>query len=66
VEERDPIAALERWTAEGAGYRVLELDAAHADVELLSCTGEPIDRLRSSDPALIAYLGAAGEAEGAD
>ena len=52
----DPIAILERWSDHGAQYRVVELRADHALVELCTCTGEAVERLESDDPALIAYL----------
>jgi hypothetical protein len=50
------IEDLEHWTEHGAVYRVLELRDGHASVQLCSCTGEPVDRLESDDPLLIAYL----------
>ena len=52
----DPVADLERWTDNGAVYRVLELRDDHALVQLCTCTGEPVDLLESDDPGLIAYL----------
>lgn len=52
----DPVAELERWRDQGADYRVLELGDDHAVVELCTCYGEPVERLESDDPALIAYL----------
>lgn len=50
------MADLERWRDHGAAFRVLELREDHAIVELCTCHGEPVDRLESDDPALIAYL----------
>lgn len=50
------IELLERWALFGAHWRVLELSDRHAVVELRACTGEPVDRLQSDDPALIGYL----------
>jgi hypothetical protein len=52
----DPVAALEQWIDHGAGYRVLELTPDRAVLELRTCTGEPVDRLESSDPALVRYV----------
>ncbi len=51
-----PFATLMRWEEAGAHWRVLHLAADEAVVELLSCLGEPVDQLRSADPALLAYL----------
>jgi hypothetical protein len=45
-----PIALLERWCGHGADYRILYLSEAWAVVQLLTCTGEPVDRLESGDP----------------
>ena len=52
----DPVTVLERWSQSGAGYRVLHLSDDRAVVELLSCLGEPEDRLESADPRLIEWL----------
>lgn len=52
----DPLATLERWCQSGAGYRVLHVSDSRAVVELLSCLGQPEDRIESSDPRLIDRL----------
>jgi hypothetical protein len=52
----EPVATLERWEAHGATWRVLILSDKLAVVELCTCHGEPVDVLRSSDPALLRYL----------
>jgi hypothetical protein len=57
------IDALERWTRFGAQWHPLELSSDGAVVELCSCTGERVDVLRSSDPAVIAYLRSASRPE---
>lgn len=62
VSPDDPVAVLERWRHNGADFRVLHLSEQAAIVELLACTGEPVDRLESNDPRLIEYLRAAEEA----
>lgn len=51
-----PIATLEQWEEGGAIWRALHVSDAHAIVELRTCTGEPVERLESGDPELIAYL----------
>lgn len=56
IPHDNPIEVLERWAQFGARWRVLELSDRHAAVELCACTGEPVDRLESDDPALIGYL----------
>ncbi len=50
------IEDLQRWTRAGAHWRVLHRSERRAVVELQQCGGEPVERLQSSDPALIAYL----------
>jgi hypothetical protein len=50
------VDALERWVQSGAHWRVVEISVEHAVVEMCSCTGEPMQRLSTSDPAVIGYL----------
>ncbi len=50
------IKTLEDWARAGAHWRVLHHSERRAVVELQQCTGEPVERLESDDPALIAYL----------
>ena len=52
----DPVAVLERWTDHGALYEVLELTDERAVVLLKTCSGEPVDRLESSERRLIDFL----------
>lgn len=55
----DPIEVLTRWTDSGAHWRVAGRSADGVHIELLTCTGdEVVDRLRSNDPDLLAWLGA--------
>lgn len=56
MAHEDPVSVLERWREHGAGYRVLRLSDEAAIVELYSCLGDPVERLESSDPGLLAYL----------
>lgn len=51
-----PLQALQDWEAAGAHWRLLALGDEGAVVELLTCLGEPVDRLESGDAALLAYL----------
>ena len=50
------IDELERWRLFGADWRALEISNAHVEVELCACTGEPVERRRSSQPEVIRYL----------
>lgn len=50
------LSVLEDWEAAGASWRVAALAPDRAVVTLCACTGEPVDRLESTDPELIAYL----------
>jgi hypothetical protein len=52
----DPVEVLRRWEDHGAAWRALHVSDDHAIVELCTCHGEPVDRLESSDPALIRLL----------
>jgi hypothetical protein len=50
------IETLESWMRAGAHWRVLHHGDRRAIVELQQCTGVPVQRLESDDPAVIAYL----------
>jgi hypothetical protein len=52
----EPTAVLERWAEHGGIWRAKSLEGTEAVVELLTCYGEPVDELRSSDPALLRLL----------
>ena len=51
-----PIEMLARWEHFGAVWRLKSLGRAGAVVELCTCSGEPVDELRSEDPELLRYL----------
>lgn len=53
------IEVLERWEASGAQWRVVEITADTAVVDLCACTGEPVDRVETRNPEMIAHLGQA-------
>ena len=55
-----PIEILERWEDHGAIWRVMALGPEHVSIDLCACTGEPVDRLDSSDPELLEYVRARG------
>ncbi len=50
------LVTLDRWEAAGAHWRVLRLAGGVAEVELRTCMGEPVERRRSADPEVLAYL----------
>jgi hypothetical protein len=52
-DTESPVAILERWEHNGATWRALHVSDAKAIVDLCTCTGEPVDRLESTDPELI-------------
>ena len=51
-----PVEQLRRWEDHGAVWRAVHVSDERAIVDLCACTGEPVDRLESSDPELIRYL----------
>jgi len=61
-----PIEVLTRWEDHGAVWRVVALSDRKALVDLCTCHGEPVDRLQSDDPKLIAWLRARGPSEATD
>jgi hypothetical protein len=50
------IDQLKRWRLLGGRWHVVHLSDQRAVVEMCTCTGEPLERLESDDPRLIAYL----------
>ncbi|MBF6465967.1 hypothetical protein IU427_12360 [Nocardia beijingensis] len=54
----DPVAVLRRWADSGGIWRVAGRRSGSVTVVLYQCTGgEEVDRLTSSDPELLRYLG---------
>jgi hypothetical protein len=51
-----PVATLERWETFGGVWRSQPGVAGEVVVELCSCHGEVMERLRSRDRALLRYL----------
>jgi hypothetical protein len=54
------VEGLENWVRAGAHWRVVSRSERRAVVELQQCTGEPIERVESDDPALLDYLRGVG------
>jgi hypothetical protein len=63
--QRDALAALLRWEASGAAWRLHEDDGTEAVVDLLTCDGgDVVGRLTSADPRFVGYVRAAGSPSG--
>lgn len=53
----DPVRTLRRWEDAGAHWAVIGRGQGSVTVGLYRCDGgEEVDRLRSSDPRLMAFL----------
>lgn len=50
------VDTLKRWEHHGATWRLAWRTDDEAVVDLLSCTGERMDQLRSTDAELLAYV----------
>jgi hypothetical protein len=50
------IEELKRWRDNGAVWRALEVTDELAVIDLCSCTGEPMERVESDAPELIAFV----------
>lgn len=54
----DDIDKLTRWSDSGATWRVFSRTPERVTIELLTCTGgEVVERLTSTNPELLAWLG---------
>jgi hypothetical protein len=51
-----PVAVLRRWEDHGAVWRAIHVSDAKAIVDLCTCHGEPVERIESDDPELVAFL----------
>jgi hypothetical protein len=53
-----PVEALRRWEDSGAGWRVLSRTPSGVVIALMRCDGgEEVDRLVSTDPELLTFVG---------
>ena len=57
------VSHLERWTEFGAGWRVHSLSPSEVVLDLCTCTGELVERARSRDGEVIAYVRSAATAD---
>lgn len=56
---------LKSWVLSGAHWRVVDISRTRAVLDMCACTGEPMARIESDDPAVIDYLRTApSEADG--
>jgi hypothetical protein len=53
---RVTIDELEQLAQSRAHWRVVDISHDHAVVDICACTGEPMERVESGDPAVISYL----------
>jgi hypothetical protein len=51
-----PVEIVQRWEDHGADWRVVHVSDGHVLIDLCTCTGEPVERLESSDPELIRFV----------
>ncbi|MBF6081913.1 hypothetical protein IU485_11145 [Nocardia cyriacigeorgica] len=62
----DPVAVLRRWHDSGAIWRVTARRSDSVTITFYPCTGgEELDRLTSSDPALLRYVAGRDSSEDA-
>lgn len=50
------IERLQQWALAGGSWRVADISTNRVVVDLCACTGEPMQRAQSDDPAVIAHL----------
>ena len=59
----DALARLRRWEESGATWRVVVRTPDDVEIALLTCdAGEEVDRLRTSDPAVLEHIDHGGGA----
>ncbi|MCZ8381309.1 hypothetical protein O6P37_20780 [Mycobacterium sp. CPCC 205372] len=57
-DDRDRVAELQRWQESGAVWRVDSRAPDAVTIALLRCDGgEEVERFRSDDPKLLAFIG---------
>jgi hypothetical protein len=62
--EGSAIRILLRWTDSGGLWRVVSRSAVRVDIALCSCDGgEEMDRLSSTDPAVLRFVGGRSDSE---
>ena len=56
IHSKHLLENLESWTRAGGCWRVVSISNDRAIVDRCTYNGEPLERLESDDPAVIAYL----------
>ena len=51
--DESAVDIVRRWEDHGAVWRAVRVSDERAVIDLCTCTGEPVERLESSDPELI-------------
>jgi hypothetical protein len=54
--DESPVEIVQRWEDHGATWRAVHVSDDAAVVDLCTCTGEPVERLESTDPDLIRFI----------
>jgi hypothetical protein len=50
------VQELDHWVQSGAAWQLLHSDGDNAVVEMLTCTGELVERRESDAPDVVAYV----------
>ncbi|HEY2160187.1 MAG TPA: hypothetical protein VGH24_02685 [Solirubrobacteraceae bacterium] len=50
------VSELQDWEQGGAVWQPVEITAEEAVVDLCSCSGEPMDRVRGDEPEFIEFV----------
>jgi hypothetical protein len=50
------VRELEHWVQFGAAWRLERSEGDHAVVDMLSCTGELVERREADEPEVVAYV----------
>lgn len=62
--QHSPVETLRRWETSGAVWQVVSRTPSGLTVSLLTCNGgEEVDRLVSSDPDLLGFVGTRSSSE---
>lgn len=56
IHRKHLLERLESWTLSGGRWRIVSISNERAVVDRRTYTGEPLERLESDDPAVIARL----------
>ncbi len=61
--ERDPVQTLQRWEDAGGTWQVASRTDASLTLALCRCDGPEADRITSSDPELLRFVGERSSSE---